>query len=116
MGWLLIIFFLIIGLGVLSIRSREELATGFGITLVAVALVGIVVCTFAVTETTNDIFSAARVQGIAVTTSLWRQQPSATDPCKVELRYNKHQGRLLLTGANIVASPEVLAAICAAQK
>jgi len=78
---------------------------GFGITL----NVGVTVKN---TSEVNKMYAAASKQGLTITTSAWEQTPSATEPCKVKLRYDKKEEQLFLAGADTVATPEVLTAIC----
>lgn len=104
-----VLLFVAFGMGLLGGGEIPAGATmalfGFSYFLIGVAMV--------TAETSvNNLYAAAYKQDLVITTSLWQQKPSATQPCRVELRYDADKKKLLLTGANIVATPKVLEAIC----
>jgi hypothetical protein len=118
MSWIVIIGLVLICAGFISAMCILGTAANGGVfwLFVAVAVVGGAMMNIGAcmknADTVNAIYKAAYDQDLTVTTSQWRQTPSATEPCRVKLRYDADKKQLFVDSVNKVATPELLEAIC----
>lgn len=111
----LVILFVGFILGMIVAASEKPSSGSDWLGIMAFLVIGVVMAVGTVignAGTVNKIYQAAQKQQLAITTSRWGQHPSTTAPCHVKLRYDDKKKQLFLSGADTLATPEVLGVIC----